>query len=98
MLPPVVEDVRERVTRLAWSLDDLLMVAVGKHSAFPTLRELHLQAVFAIDVLCRGNLKALHPTRKGDLVVGLDDQMDVRLLNADVDNPKCAFDFVVGEL
>ena len=98
MLSPVVEHVRERMTGLARRLDDLLVIAIAKHGAATSFAELHLDAVFAIDVFRRRDHEALHATREGELVVSFDQQMDVRLLDADVNDAKGAVDHVVVEL
>jgi hypothetical protein len=71
------------VARLRGRRDDLGKVAIWKHvpsSARPRL-------AFAdrrVEVLGGRDLKSLHPRRQRLLVLCLDDQMDVRALDADV--------------
>ena len=71
------------MARLRGRRDDLGKVAIWKHvpsSARPRL-------AFAdrrVEVLGGRDLKSLHPRRQRLLVLCLDDQMDVRALDADV--------------
>jgi hypothetical protein len=53
-----------------------------------------MNATRAIQVLGRRDLEALHPARERQLVVGLDEQVDVVALDADVHDPKHAGLFV----
>jgi len=61
-------------------------IAIGEHrarrrSAFPRL-------ITALRCFASRDLEALHPGRQGTLVVGLDDQMQVRALDTEVHDPE----------
>jgi hypothetical protein len=73
----VVHDVGQSVPRLSRQGDALGVVAVGEHDT-PSARPGLASADRRVEVLGRRDLKALHPHRQGGLVVGLDQQMDVR--------------------
>ena len=68
-------------------LDDLGVVAVRKHRASTTLPR-SILADRSIEVLGRRDLKALHSRRQRALVVGLDEQMQMIALDAEVHDPE----------
>ena len=68
-------------------LDDLGMVAVGEHRT-PAARARPVLADRGVQVLGRRDLKALHPRGKRALVVGLDEQVQVVALDAQVHDPE----------
>lgn len=65
--------------------DDLGVVAVRKHRA-PPPRPGPVLADRSIEVLGRRDLEALHPLSQRRLVVGLHQQVDVRALDAEMDD------------
>ena len=67
--------------------DDLGVVAIGEHGAAPAWPRLAL-ADRRVEVLGGRDLEALHPQRQGRLVVGFDEQVNVRALDAEVDDPE----------
>ena len=67
--------------------DDLGVVAVGEH--WPSAaRPRPVLADRRVQVLGRRDLKALHPRGERALVLGLDEQMQVIALNAEVHDPE----------
>src|SRR6185503_1756127 len=84
---PVNEDVAERVTRLARVGDDLGVVSIREHGASPP-RPWPAPADRRVEVLGRRDLEALHPRGERALVLGLDDQVQVGALDAEVDDAK----------
>ena len=67
--------------------DDLGVVAIGEHGAAPAWPRLAL-ADRRVEVLGGRDLEALHPQRQGRLVVGFDEQVHVRALDAEVNDPE----------
>jgi len=63
------------------------MIAVGEHRT-PAARPRPVLADCRVEVLGGRDLKALHARRKCALAVGLDDQMEVRALDAEVHDPE----------
>ncbi|HMG54572.1 MAG TPA: hypothetical protein VK601_13840 [Kofleriaceae bacterium] len=63
------------------------MVAIGEHRAPPTRSGAAL-ADRCVEVLGGRDLKALHAMRERALVVGLDQQMDVGALDAEMNDPE----------
>ena len=78
---------RFKDARLPRRGDDLGLVAIGEHGASPAWPGPAL-ADRRIEVLGGRDLKALHPRPQCLLGVGLDEQVDVRALDADVHDPK----------
>ena len=71
------------MARTCWRPDDLEVIAVGEY--LPTSSPVP-DGERAVDIPRRRYLKALHPAAEGSLVVGLDEQMNMRLLDTDVDD------------
>jgi hypothetical protein len=66
------------------------VVTVGEHLAAPALALASPGAERGVDVLGGGDLEALHPPREGELVLGLRQHVDVRALDAQVNDPETA--------
>ncbi|HEX3764372.1 MAG TPA: hypothetical protein VHW23_37010 [Kofleriaceae bacterium] len=73
--------------RLPRRRDDLLVIAVGEHRAAPPWPGLAFTDR-RVQVLGCGDLEALHPPGQRRLVAGLHEQVDVRALDAEVDDVK----------
>jgi hypothetical protein len=67
--------------------DDLGVIAIGEHGATPARPGLGL-ADRRVEVLGSRDLKALHPRRQRSLVVGLDEEVHVVALDAEVHDPE----------
>jgi hypothetical protein len=67
--------------------DDLGVIAVSKHGTAAT-RPGPVLADRRVEVLGGGDLKALHSRGEGALVLGLDEQMEVIALDAEVHDPE----------
>src|SRR4051794_41028523 len=83
MATPVVEAVRESMSRLPRRRDDRRVIAVREHRASAAWTRLTL-ADRGVEVLRCRDLKALHSLRECSLVVGLDDQVNVRALDTEM--------------
>jgi len=75
------------VPRLSRRRDDLGVIAIRKYRP-PPPRPRPALADRRVEVLGGGDLEALHPRRERGLVVCLDDQVDVRALDACVHDPE----------
>ena len=75
--------------RLRGRRDDLRVIAIRKHGASPPGSGATL-ADRPVDVLRSRDLKPLHPRRECGLSTGLDEQVHMRPLNRDVDDPDLA--------
>src|ERR1041385_7829247 len=73
------------MTRLRGGCDDLCVVAVGKYGT-PAPRAWPSPADRRIEMLRGGNLKSLHARAERMLVAGFDDQVDVVVLDAEMDD------------
>ena len=73
--------------RLPGRGDDLGVVAIGEHRA-PAAWTGPVPADRRVEVLGGRDLEPLHARRQRVLVVGLDEQVDVRALDAEVDDPE----------
>src|ERR1051325_8176901 len=78
---PVNDHVRQRMARLRGRRDDLGVIAVREHRSSPPWPRLSF-ADGCIEVLGRRDLEALHADSERALVIGLDQQMDVIVLDA----------------
>src|SRR5262249_18101892 len=80
MPAPVVEHVRQRVARIARGLDLLRTVAIPKDRPAP--------AVACEDRARAVDREALHAARQSSLVGRLDEQMEMRRLDRQMDDPE----------
>ena len=85
MLPPVSHHVSQGVARSRGRRDHLDVVAIGEHPAAAPARTAPERGV---DVPRRRDQEPLHPTGKRGLVIGLDKQVNMRSLQADVYDPE----------
>ncbi|HEY1552857.1 MAG TPA: hypothetical protein VGG28_33740 [Kofleriaceae bacterium] len=76
--PPVIQHVRDARAHLARRRQHRRVIAIAEHASPPADR--------AIDELCRRDQEALHPLRERDIARGLDDQVKVSALDAEVDD------------
>ena len=65
--------------------DDLGVIAIREHRA-SAARPRSILADRRVEVLGGGDLEALHPRRQRALVLGLDEQVHVRALDAEMDD------------
>ena len=75
------------MARLRWGCDDLGVVAIREHGPPARWPGLAL-ADRCVQVLGSGDLETLHPFRERPAVIGLDQQMDVVVLDAEVNDPE----------
>jgi hypothetical protein len=75
------------VPRLPRRPDDLGVVAIGEHRAAPSRSRLGF-ADRRVEVLGSGDLEPLHACCQRRLVIGFHQQMHVRALDADLDDPE----------
>jgi hypothetical protein len=73
------------MTRSSRTRDHLDVITIGKHLAAAPARTLSERGV---DVPRRRDCEALHPAGERHLVIGLDEQVNMRALQADVDDPE----------
>ena len=66
--------------------DDLGVIAIGEHGSSTAIGL--VAADGGVEVLGSRDLEALHARRQGGLVVGLDDEVEMRALDAEVDDPE----------
>ena len=86
MVSPVVEHVRQAVPHLARRAQDPRVIAVREHRAVAALAG--ARADHVVDVPRRRDQEPLHPVRQRAPVLGLDDQVQVRALHAQVHDPE----------
>ena len=80
MLSPVVEDIRDRVPNLRRRLQLRRVIAIRERAASPPHQ--------GVQPPCRGDGEAAHPARQRVLVVGFDDEVQVRALDRYVTDPE----------
>jgi hypothetical protein len=71
------------VPRARGRRDHLEVIPIAEHATASPMRPI---AERGVDVLGRGDLKALHTAGERDLALRLDEQVDVRALEAEVDD------------
>jgi len=89
VMSPIVEHVRERAPRQHRRFQDPHMVAIGEDASPPTRPQALRNS--PIDLFGRGDLERLHALRERPRILGLDDEMKVRALNAQVDDAEDVF-------
>ena len=70
----------DRASHGAAGREDLRAIAIGKNRP--------AAAGHAIEVTRRGDLEALHAAREGGLVIGLDEQLEPRRTDTELDDPE----------